>query len=84
MRSELSKLGIDSDLRVDGRSETVVTDNGNWILDAKLDPPLDARALESAIVALPGVLGTGFFLGMADAVLIGSGADVEVRRAPDR
>ncbi len=84
VRSELAKLGIDSDLRVDGRSVTIVTDNGNWILDAKLDPPLDARALESAIVALPGVLGTGFFLGMADAVLIGSGADVEVRRAPDR
>jgi ribose 5-phosphate isomerase A len=82
VRSELAKLGLEADLRVDDRSKTVVTDNGNWILDAKLDPPLDARALESAIVALPGVLGTGFFLGMADAVLVGSGADVEVRRAP--
>ena len=82
VRSELAKLGLDAELRVDARSETLITDNGNWILDAKLDPPLDAHALESAIVALPGVLGTGFFLGMADAVLIGSGADVEVRRAP--
>jgi len=82
VRSELAKLGLDADLRVDAQSQTVITDNGNWILDAKLDPPLDARVLESAIVALPGVLGTGFFLGMADAVLIGSGADVEVRRAP--
>ncbi|MBJ21024.1 MAG: ribose-5-phosphate isomerase [Deltaproteobacteria bacterium] len=84
VRSELAKLGLDADLRVDGRSQTLITDNGNWILDAKLDPPLDARALESAIVALPGVLGTGFFLGMADAVLIGSGTDVEIRRAPAR
>ena len=82
VQSELAKLGLDADLRLDARSQTVVTDNGNWILDAKLDPPLDVRGLESAIVALPGVLGTGFFLGMADAVLIGSGADVEVRRAP--
>lgn len=81
VRRELAKLGLDCDLRVDARSQTVVTDNGNWILDAKLDPPIDARALESAIVALPGVLGTGFFLGMADAVLIGSGKDVEIRRA---
>lgn len=84
VRGELAQLGLDAELRVDGRGETLVTDNGNWILDAKLDPPLDARALESAIVALPGVLGTGFFLGMADAVLIGSGADVEVRRAATR
>jgi ribose 5-phosphate isomerase len=50
------------------------------VLDAKLSPPLDAVALETAIVQLPGVLGTGFFLGMADAILIGSGEDVEVRK----
>jgi ribose 5-phosphate isomerase A len=81
VRRELAKLGLDSELRVDARSETVVTDNGNWILDAKLDPPLDAHALESAIVSMPGVLGTGFFLDMADAVLVGSGEDVEIRRA---
>ena len=58
-----------------------MTDNGNWILDARLEPPLDARALEAAIVALPGVLGTGFFLGMADAIVIDRGDEVEVRRA---
>ena len=80
VRRELAKLGLDSNRRVDARSETVVTDNGNWILDAKLDPPLDAHALESAIVSMPGVLGTGFFLDMADAVLVGSGEDVEIRR----
>jgi ribose 5-phosphate isomerase A len=81
VRRELGKLGLDADRRVDGHSQSVVTDNGNWILDAKLRPPLDALALESAIVAIPGVVGTGFFLGMADAVIVGSGPDVEVRRA---
>ncbi len=81
VRRELGKLGLDADRRVDGHSQIVVTDNGNWILDAKLRPPLDALALESAIVPIPGVVGTGFFLGMADAVLVGSGPDVEVRRA---
>jgi ribose 5-phosphate isomerase A len=80
VRRELAKLGLDADCRVDDRGDFVITDNGNRILDAKLRPPLDARALESAIAALPGVLGTGFFLGMADAVIIGSGNDVEVRR----
>jgi ribose 5-phosphate isomerase A len=84
VRRELKKLGLDADRRLDKRSETVVTDNGNWILDAKLQMPLDANALESTISAIPGVLGTGFFVGMADAVIIGSGREVEVRRAERR
>lgn len=80
VRSELEELGLGADRRVDDRSETVITDNGNWILDAKLETPLDAVALESAILAIPGVLGTGFFLDMADAIIIGDGDKVEVRR----
>ena len=72
--------GLDAELRIDTRGETLTTDNGNWILDAKLAPPFDAVALESALVQLPGVLGTGFFLGMADAVLIGSGEQVDIRK----
>jgi len=85
VRRELARLGLDFDRRVDERSKPVVTDNDNWILDAKLRPPLDAAALEAAIRAIPGVVGTGFFLGMADAVIIGSGSDVEIRRrAPQR
>jgi ribose 5-phosphate isomerase A len=83
VRRELERLGLDTDLRADDRSKTVVTDNGNWILDAKLQTPLDANALESAITTIPGVLGTGFFLGMADAVIIGNGEDVEVRRTKE-
>ncbi|HIF95106.1 MAG TPA: ribose-5-phosphate isomerase RpiA [Myxococcales bacterium] len=80
VRSELEKLGLGAARRVDDHSKTIVTDNGNWILDAKLETPLDANALESAILTIPGVLGTGFFLGMADAIIIGDGDQVEVRR----
>ena len=81
VRRSLASLGLEADRRVDEVGAPVVTDNGNWILDARLEPPLDARALEAAIVSLPGVLGTGFFLGMADAVVIDRGDEVEVRRA---
>jgi ribose 5-phosphate isomerase A len=81
VRRELARLDLDCELRVDTSSRTVVTDNGNWILDAKLVPPLAAPALEAAFVAIPGVLGTGFFLGMADAVIVGNGDAVEIRRA---
>jgi ribose 5-phosphate isomerase A len=79
---ELAALGLDATRRCDERGAVLVTDNGNRILDAKLSAPLDARALESAITAIPGVLGTGFFLGMADAVVIGAENGVEVRRRP--
>jgi ribose 5-phosphate isomerase A len=48
-----------------------VTDNGNHILDCRIDPIPDAPRLEADIRAIPGVLGTGLFLGMADTVLIG-------------
>lgn len=80
VRHELAGMGLESSLRKGKDGETLVTDNGNWVLDAKLSPPFDARSLEQTIVGLPGVLGTGFFLGMADAVLVGSGEDVEIRR----
>lgn len=80
VRRELERLGLDATLRRDDEGQVLVTDNGNWILDAKLSPPLDARALEAAIVALPGVLGTGFFLGMADRIVIGDGERVEIRQ----
>src|SRR6516164_9473781 len=48
-----------------------VTDNGNHILDCQIDPIPDAPRLETDIRAIPGVVGTGLFLGMADTVLVG-------------
>ncbi|MBV8461810.1 MAG: ribose-5-phosphate isomerase RpiA [Acidimicrobiales bacterium] len=52
-----------------------VTDNGNNILDCQVGPLVDPRKLDSDIRALPGVVGTGLFLKMADTVLVGSGSD---------
>jgi ribose 5-phosphate isomerase A len=40
--------------------------------------------LELAIRAIPGVVGTGLFLGMASAVLIQKGTSVEVREPPGK
>jgi len=48
-----------------------VTDNGNHILDCQIDPITDPTRLESDIRAIPGVVGTGLFLGMTDTVLVG-------------
>jgi ribose 5-phosphate isomerase A len=48
-----------------------LSDNGNPILDCEIPPIPDAAQLELAIRAIPGVVGTGLFLGMATRVLIG-------------
>ncbi len=60
-----------------------VTDNGNHILDCRIGPIADAARLELDIRAIPGVVGTGLFLGMADTVLMGHSSDfrmIEERR----
>jgi ribose 5-phosphate isomerase A len=53
------------------------TDNGNLILDCTLEPLDDAAATDAAIRAIPGVVDTGLFLGMADEVLVGTDEGVE-------
>jgi ribose 5-phosphate isomerase A len=60
-----------------------VTDNGNHILDCQIAPIADAARLELDMRAIPGVVGTGLFLGMADTILIGDTHDfrmIEERR----
>lgn len=84
VRRELAALGLASEVRPGPTGQPLVTDNGNFVVDARLEPPLDPRALERAICALPGVLGTGFFLGMADAILVGEGEQVEILRRDTR
>jgi ribose 5-phosphate isomerase A len=66
----LAELGLPSAMRMaEGRPFT--TDNGNRILDCQVGPIADPSGLEQKIRAIPGVVGTGLFLGMADLVLVG-------------
>jgi ribose 5-phosphate isomerase A len=65
-----------------------VTDNGNHILDCEIKPITDAPDLDMHISAIPGVVGTGLFLGMAETVLIGEPGTFRLveerrRRLPD-
>jgi len=61
-------------------SETVRTDNGNNILDARFGPIKAPSKLAARIAAIPGVVGHGLFLGMADAVLVASEKGVRTLR----
>jgi ribose 5-phosphate isomerase A len=60
----------------DGRP--LSTDNANYILDCAVEAIADPARLEGDIRAIPGVVGTGLFLGMADVVLVADGKDYRV------
>jgi ribose 5-phosphate isomerase A len=78
-RRRLADLGCVPQPRLhDG--QLYITDNGNYILDCKVAPLARPAELEQAIRAIPGVVGTGLFLGMAPTVLVQKGETVEVRQ----
>jgi ribose 5-phosphate isomerase A len=81
-RRRLADLGFPADVRREG-GRPFVTDNGNVILDCQIKPLADPAAVEQAIHAIPGVVGTGLFLGIADTVLIDRGDALEVRQRPE-
>lgn len=78
-KARLAEFGCEAALREDG-ARPVVTDNGNHILDCKVTPIANPQGLETSILAIPGVVGTGLFLGMANTVIVSDGDDVEILR----
>ncbi|MFO1144468.1 MAG: ribose-5-phosphate isomerase RpiA [Amaricoccus sp.] len=76
-RRSVSELLADMDVdgsRVDirmGKDGPLVTDEGHHIIDLHLGRIGDPPALAQALNALPGVVESGLFIGMAGAVVIG-------------
>ena len=60
----------------------VRTDNGNLILDCAVGPIGDPPRLEETLRSIPGVIGTGLFLGMAHTVLAWDQARVATLTRP--
>jgi ribose 5-phosphate isomerase A len=75
--TRLRELGFQPTLWANG-SRILTTDNGNYILDCSLGPIDDAAKLENDIRAVPGVVGTGLFLDIADVVLVGENDDLQL------
>ena len=77
---ELADLGCRPMLRIDD-GQPFVTDNGNWIVDCGVRPIEAPAAFARDLRALPGVVDTGLFLGVADAVLVAEEATIrEMKR----
>ena len=78
-RARLAALGLPTNLRMAGE-KPLLTDNGNHILDCAVAAIADPHALEVRLRSVPGVVGTGLFLDMADTVLVLRGEKVDVRQ----
>jgi ribose 5-phosphate isomerase A len=71
---KLKELGGEPKLRMAGevKDGPVVTDNGNFILDAKFPPIQRPAELEEKIRRIPGVVEVGIFTGLAKRAFVGS------------
>jgi ribose 5-phosphate isomerase A len=80
---QLAALGCPPVPRLGPDGSPYRTDNGNPILDCRVGPIADPAALDRAILAIPGVVGTGLFIGLAEIVLIQfeDGTVKEIHRA---
>jgi ribose 5-phosphate isomerase A len=77
----ISRLGYSANIRQhDGKM--VVTDNHNVILDVHVPPLDEPERLDRSLLAIPGVVGTGFFLGMAESVIVDDNGEVRVMSRP--
>ena len=75
----LTYLGYPATLRrEDGKP--FVTDNGNYVLDCRTSLLRNPAAVEQVLRAIPGVVGTGLFLGMAHTVLVDDNGRIEIRQ----
>jgi ribose 5-phosphate isomerase A len=68
----LRELGLKPSVRVGADGAEFLSDNGNLVMDCGtgvIDGPV---RLERELLAIPGVVGTGLFIGIADLVLVGN------------
>ncbi|WXG40560.1 MAG: ribose-5-phosphate isomerase RpiA [Candidatus Freyarchaeum deiterrae] len=61
-----------------GKAGPVVTDNGNFVLDAYFAKISDPGSLEKELKSIPGVVENGLFVGMAEMVYVGSDKDLKI------
>jgi ribose 5-phosphate isomerase A len=75
-----SCAGEEVTLRTSGKAnEPVITDGGNYILDAQAKRIVAPEALATALQAIPGVVEHGLFIGLARTVILGKAKGAEVR-----
>jgi len=81
---QIAKLGLKPKVRSTAGGVDFLSDNGNLILDCGVREIRNPARLERDLLAIPGVVGTGLFVGIADLVLVAmrDGKIKTLRRKP--
>lgn len=80
----LAQLGCQPVLRRARDSNSpYITDNANFIYDCRFPRIEDARALEARMDAIPGVVESGLFIGLAHVVICATGDRIEIKKKKD-
>jgi ribose 5-phosphate isomerase A len=66
----IAELGLKPSQRKTDSGDDFVSDNGNLVLDCRVKEIRQPARLERDLLAIPGVVGTGLFVGIADIVLV--------------
>lgn len=66
----IAALGLKPKIRLDAMGREFFSDNGNLIADCGVKAIRSPARLERDLLAIPGVVGTGLFVQMADMVLV--------------
>ncbi len=77
----LAELGGKPMLRTTSSGAPFVTDDGNYIIDAKFREVAKPKDLETKINHVPGVIENGIFIGVADIVIVGYEGGCKVLRS---
>lgn len=80
-QQQLSALGAQAHLRGTPQNP-FCTENRGWILDCNFSRIPHPAELEAQLRAIPGVMATGLFVGMASEVFMGRGKEVQRFVAP--
>ena len=67
--AKIKAMGMKPRVR-ESEGKEFITDNGNLILDCAVKTIASPARLDCEILAIPGVVGTGLFVAMADVVLV--------------
>jgi len=74
----MRELGLRPAVRMDSEEREFLSDNGNVIVDCTIAQIEGPARLERALLSIPGVVGSGLFLGIADIAAVAT-ADSTIR-----
>ena len=81
IQEQIKSLGGLGTLRMGVRKDgPVITDNGQFILDVQFKPDSDLRKIDKQLHQTPGIVETGLFYDMTAMVLVGSAAEMKVKK----